>query len=335
LKNILHELAEPLKNAISNAMTAFRFILFIVLVHLMFAGQTQAQSTYNQTPSAQGTDNLVRAKLRQVALGNGAAVRTETPELLKTYPNDAGIQFLNATLLTDGNKALPLFVRIVRENPQSIWADDAQWRVVQIYGLRKDTMNARSELQNFRKKYPASEFLLFAAEIVKSTVGLPTSFGMSRASIVVASSSPSERPAIVTSNTSPKTAPTNASQPVTKIEPKAETKLEPKPLPKTEPKVEPKTEPKAPAASTEAASTTTESSRFTLQVGLYASEASAAIEVQRFQKNRMRADVIEKNLEGTAKYAVTVGNYSSRDAAEKAKPIVQKICNCISFVIPK
>lgn len=322
-KTILHELAEPLKNAISNAMTAFRFILFIVLVHVMFAGQTQAQSTYNQTPSAQGTDNLVRAKLRQVALGNGATVRTEVPELLKTYPNDAGIQFLNATLLTDGNKALPLFVRIVRENPQSIWADDAQWRVVQIYALRKDSMNARSELQNFRKKYPASEFLLFAAEIVKSTVGLPTSFGVQRASIVVASSSPSERPAIVTSNTPPKPAPANTSQPLAKVEPK------------TEPKTEPKVESKPSTASNEAAPTAAESSRYTLQVGLYASEASAGIEVQRFQKARMKADIIEKNLEGTAKYAVTVGNYSSRDAAEKAKIMVQKICNCISFVIPK
>jgi cell division septation protein DedD len=316
---------------IDTMILLFRSLFLVLLVHGICAPQTRAQSTYNQTTSTQGTDNLVRAKLRQVALGNGAAVRTEIPELVKTYPSDAGIQFLNATLMTDGNKALPLFVRIVRENPQSIWADDAQWRVVQIYALRKDSMNARSELQNFRKKYPASEFLLFAAEIVKSTVGLPTSFGVPRASIVVASSSPNERPAIVTSNTSPKTAPANASQPLAKTE----TKLEPKPLPKTEPKVEPKTESKPPAASNEAASTTTEPSRFTLQVGLYASEASAAIEVQRFQKARMKADIIEKNLEGAAKYAVTVGNYSSRDAAEKAKTMGQKICNCISFVIPK
>ena len=58
-------------------MTLFRFIFLVLLVHGVFAPQTRAQSTYNQTASVQGTDNLVRAKLRQVALGNGAAVRTE------------------------------------------------------------------------------------------------------------------------------------------------------------------------------------------------------------------------------------------------------------------
>lgn len=289
------------------------------------------QATYNQTQSQQGTDNLVRAKLRQVALGNGAAVRAELPDLMKSYPSDAGIQFLNATMLADGNRALPLFVRITRESPQSIWADDAQWRVVQIYALRKDTMNARSELQNFRKKYPSSEFLLFAAEIVKSTVGLPPSFGTPRPSIVVASSTPTERPTIVTSKsntTSSKPAPTLASAPL--VSPTTSTRPEPKSEPKPEIV-------KASAPSNENTSTpnSTEAERFTLQVGLYATKSSADEEVERFKKARMKASIVEKNLEGTAKYAVTVGNYSSRDAADKAKMTVQKICNCVPFVIGK
>ncbi|TAE30109.1 MAG: hypothetical protein EAZ92_05020 [Candidatus Kapaibacterium sp.] len=267
-----------------------------LLVCVCWCGvQAQAQSANG----AQGTDNLVRAKLRQVALGNAAAVRAEMPELVKSYPNDAGVQFLNATLLTDGNKALPLFVRIVREHPQSTWADDAQWRVVQIYALRKDTTNARSELQTFRKKYPASEFLLFSAEIVKSAVGLPPSFGAARPSVVVASSStPPERPLVVRSEPS---------------SPKAEAKTE------------------SVAATNDAESAT----RFTLQVGLYATKASAEEEVERFRKARMKANIIEKNAEGAAKYAVTVGVYSSREAADKAKPTVQKICNCVPFVMAR
>jgi cell division septation protein DedD len=306
-------------------------ICAVLCVVLMCSSSTYAQSTYNQAPSTQGTDNLVRAKLRQVALGNGAAVRAEVPELLKSYPNDAGVQFLNATLLTDGNKALPLFVRIVRESPQSIWADDAEWRVVQIYALRKDTANARSELQNFRKKYPTSEFLLFAAEIVKSTVGLPPSFGATRPSIVVASTTPNERPAIVNSggSTTDK-AVSSTSKPAPKVESKPESKIEPKIEQKPEPKIEPKTE-----AAPEASATSAEGVKFTLQVGLYATKASANEEVERFRKARMKANIVEKNLEGTAKYAVTVGNYSSRDAADKAKGTVQKICNCVPFVITK
>ncbi len=286
----------------------------------------QMQAQTQTTSGAQGTDNLVRAKLRQVALGNAAAVRAELPDLVKSYPNDAGVQFLNATLLTDGNKALPLFVRIVRESPQSIWADDAQWRVVQIYALRKDTMNARSELQTFRKKYPASEFLLFSAEIVKSAVGLPPSFGAARPSIVVASSNtPPERPLVVRSEPS---------------SPKAETKLEPVKSEPAKPKSAPEAVPnmaleKTPPATTPAATDAEEATRFTLQVGLYATKASADEEVERFRKARMKANIIEKNLEGAAKYAVTVGVYSSREAADKAKPTVQKICNCVPFVMAR
>jgi cell division protein FtsN len=277
----------------------------------------------------QTTDNIVRSKLRQVALGNTSDVRAELPELLRTYPNDAGIQFLNATLLADGAKALPLFVRIIRENPQSIWADDAQWRVVQVYALRKDTANARSELQNFRRNYPTSEFLLFAAEIVKSTVGLPPTFTTYRNPVIVASTA---RTLTTSALTKPRT------ETVTpKTEPKAETsKVE---APKTEPtKADtPKPESRKPEG-IKAATATSETpieEHYTLQVGLYSSRESAIADVQKLLKARLRSDVIEKSTDGAGRFAVTVGNYTSREAAEKAKPVVQKACTCVPFVVAK
>lgn len=291
---------------------AMRFLTLSVLVLLLVlfsSGVVQSQVT----------DNIVRAKLRQVALGNASDVRAELPELLRTYPNDAGVQFLNATLLADGAKALPLFVRIVRENPQSIWADDAQWRVVQVYSLRKDTANARSELQNFRRNYPTSEFLLFAAEIVKSTVGLPPTFTTYRNSIVVASSARTFVPSALAKT-------------------KPETKVE---VPKTDaPKVENKPEvlktepPKIDIAKTEVnVPTAPAEERYTLQVGLYSSRATAISDVQKLLKARLRSDVIEKSTDGVGRFAVTVGNYTSREAAEKAKAVVQKACSCMPFVV--
>lgn len=296
---------------------AMRFLTLSVLVLLLVlfsSGVVQSQVT----------DNIVRAKLRQVALGNASDVRAELPELLRTYPNDAGVQFLNATLLADGAKALPLFVRIVRENPQSIWADDAQWRVVQVYSLRKDTANARSELQNFRRNYPTSEFLLFAAEIVKSTVGLPPTFTTYRNSIVVASSARTFVPSALAKT-----------KPETKVEaPKTE-------VPKTDaPKVENKPEvlktepPKIDIAKTEVnVPTAPAEERYTLQVGLYSSRATAISDVQKLLKARLRSDVIEKSTDGVGRFAVTVGNYTSREAAEKAKAVVQKACSCMPFVV--
>lgn len=270
---------------------------------------------------AQATDNIVRAKLRQVALGNASDVRAELPDLLRTYPNDAGMQFLNATLMTDGVKALPQFVRIVRENPQSIWADDAQWRVVQIYALRKDTSNARSELQNFRRNYPTSEFLLFAAEIVKSTVGLPPTFTTYRNPVVVASTA---RSVPVPTTAKPLEKPTTTtSEPVKSSSVKPESKTEPTP---------PQTLHNAPEANTE---NNAQEERYTLQVGIYSSRESAIADVQKLLKARLRSDVIEKSTDGSARFAVTVGNYSSREAAEKAKAVVQKACSCVPFVVVK
>ena len=266
------------------------------------------------TTQAQTTDNIVRSKLRQVALGNASDVRAELPDLVRTYPNDAGVQFLSATLTADGVKALPMFVRIVRENPQSIWADDAQWRVVQIYGLRKDTANARSELQNFRRNYPTSEFLLFAAEIVKSTVGLPPSFTTYRNPIVVASTA--------------RTIPTSTAPKPKADEPKNQAPTSQVPsnqisTSQASPNQVAKTE--TPAAE----------ERYTLQVGIYSSRESAIADVQKLLKARLRSDVIEKNAEGSARFAVTVGNYSSREAAEQAKALVQKACTCVPFVVAK
>lgn len=277
----------------------------------------------------QTTDNIVRSKLRQVALGNTSDVRAELPELLRTYPNDAGIQFLNATLLADGAKALPLFVRIIRENPQSIWADDSQWRVVQVYALRKDTANARSELQNFRRNYPTSEFLLFAAEIVKSTVGLPPTFTTYRNPVIVASTARTLTASALTKPKAetaiPKTEPTKAEAPKTET-PKAELKGD---IPKPESR-KPEATKIAPATS----EAPTEE-RFTLQVGLYSSRESAITDVQKLLKARLRSDVIEKSTDGAGRFAVTVGNYTSREAAEKAKPVVQKACTCVPFVVAK
>ncbi len=303
------------------AMRLLTLPALTLLILLLSSGVAQSQVT----------DNIVRAKLRQVALGNASDVRAELPELLRTYPNDAGVQFLNATLLADGAKALPLFVRIVRENPQSIWADDAQWRVVQVYSLRKDTANARSELQNFRRNYPTSEFLLFAAEIVKSTVGLPPTFTTYRNPIVVASSARTFVPSAL-AKTKPETkveAPTKAEAP--KTTPKSEAaKVENKPeVVKAEaPKIDvAKTEANVPTALTE--------EHYTLQVGLYSSRATAISDVQKLLKARLRSDVVEKSTEGAGRFAVTVGNYTSREAAEKAKAVVQKACSCMPFVVVK
>ena len=37
--------------------------------------------------------------------------------------------------------------------------------------MKRDTNRARAELQNYRKNYPQSEFLLSAYDLIRATVG--------------------------------------------------------------------------------------------------------------------------------------------------------------------
>ncbi len=264
-------------------------------------------STANTLGSS--TDNLVKNRLRQVALGNAAKVRTELPALMAEFKGDPGIEFLNATLMSEPSAALPAFERIVKVNPRSIWADDAQWRVVQLYAMKNDTVKARAELQDFRKEYPNSEFLLFASEIVKNTVGLP----------------PVGRPASAQPVSGASAESVGANERASKNGTLSNGSL-----------------PAASASATKSApmlgSETVQAQEtvvYALQVGLFTSESNAAAEVQKFLKARMRADVTKKNIGSESRFAVLVGEYSSRENAEKARPTVQKYSKTLPFVVVK
>ncbi len=250
------------------------------------------------------TDAMVRNRLRQIALGNANSVRSELPTLLAEHKGDAGMEYLNAILMTEPNKSLLSLERIVRESPKSQWADDAQWRVVQAYALQRDTVRAREELQQFRRDYPNSEFLIFASEMVKSTVGLPASFANRATSLPAASA----------------------------IEPTLATSVEKKSL--TAPLTT-----KTSASNANAVKPTlgqaaeADGQRYALQVGVYMSEQSAASDMQKLIKARIRADVIEKKVGDQSRFAVLAGDYSSRVSAEKGRAVVQKYCKCLPFVV--
>lgn len=274
------------------------FIIVLVLGAVFCYTEVMAQS-----------DNLVRNRLKRVALGQADEVRTELPDLLSEFPNDPGVKLLHAVLVDDAARALPLFENIVRDYPQSEWADDAQWRIVQIYALRNDTGRAWQELQEYRKQYPDSEFLLFASELVKNTVGVVPP---SRKTTVYES-----KPAISQA----------AKQPATK-------KTEPEKAPETKPEKTAESKPTT-AAPADKPADKVGTERYALQVGLYSTHQSAEAEVEKFKNARMRTEILEKTVDNEKKYAVVIGSYSSREAAEKAKETVEKYCNCTPFVVAR
>ncbi|MCX7929648.1 MAG: SPOR domain-containing protein [Chlorobi bacterium] len=209
----------------------------------------------------------IRAKILAVAEGRADDIRRELPSLLRDYPNDPGVLFLAGILERDGPKALEMYQRIVRQFPNSEWADDSQWRIVQYYALLRDTAAARSALVEYQQRFPLSEFLVHAQNLVNATVGL-------------------EQP------------------------------------------------PHQRAASAGGTNGDNRSAveSYTLQIAAYSSKEVAEQEAAKFRAQRLRVEVIEK---APSLFAVTIGDYSSRAAAEKARPLVEQQCNCTPFIIIK
>lgn len=272
--------------------------------------------------------SFVYQRLRMIMNGKTDDVRKELVELSKEMPEDPGVMFLQAAVTEDGAKAVVVYERITRDFPDCEWADDAQLRLVQYHALKRDTVRAQRELANFKRSYPLSEYLVFAHDLVKSTVGLgkegakPGTPTTERP--VPASSSAPSAATNTTASASGKATPAGTSaQPVTKPT-----------FAKKEPaKDTVKKESQAPTLTAQAytAPKSDEKKVWGWQIGVYSARKTAETEAQSYREQRMRVDVIEKD----GKFAVVVGNYSSRESAEKSKPLVEAQCSCVPYLIEK
>jgi cell division septation protein DedD len=128
----------------------FRMIRFTI--SLSFLG---AVSLLAQMPEAE-----IHKRLDFIYNGQAERVRIELSSLEKQYPNDAGVQYLDAILTTDGAAAVKKFQTIVDQFPQNEWADDALYKVYQYYysvGLYK---TADQKLDQLKQQYPNSLFVV-------------------------------------------------------------------------------------------------------------------------------------------------------------------------------
>jgi hypothetical protein len=346
-------------------------------------------STFLCTQESNAQSALVHNRLRQVLNGNVAEVRKELPELISEFPDDPGVLFLKGILTEDATTALPIFEQITREYPQSEWADDAQWRVVQYYALKRDTSRAQRELNTYKRNYPMSEFLIHAVDIVKVTVGLqqigtgktPTSSATASTAIPVAKVQSNEqltkdtstKPSVTESektklkevskktttpiadkaNTGSTKQETSIAKPVitpTIIKPQVKILDLPSPT-TTEAKVQdskstlvnsgrvvsgstaPNAQPQKPQSSTiSVVENPAVDKKYGLQIGVFSTRDVAESEAKKYRDQRLRVDLIDK---GEGKYAVVIGNYSSKESATNSMTIVQAQCQCSPYLIEK
>ena len=306
-----HVIFDQTMNSSSSIKSILPFALSIFFIALCSAYQTFGQAS------------IVRNRLQSLAMGKIEEVRKDLPDLLAEFPDDPGVLFLHASVLEDMSKSLPMYQRIVKEKPDCEWADDAQWRIVHYYAMKRDTVKAREEMNNYRIAYPKSELLLTAYDLLRATVG-----GAGR---------------------------------MKKQDTKTDVKVEPKSEPKIEPKSEPKSDPKKGVKDEVKPSTNPPKSNpgkdngdlivngndkdpkddrnntlFTLQVGVFKTKAAAQEEYNEYKSKRMKVNLTDRKMpDGTFRYVVTIGEYTSRKNAEAGVGLVKDICNCTPLIIQK
>lgn len=259
------------------------------------------------SPLALGQASIVRNRLQSLAMGKLDEVKRDLPDLLAEFPDDPGVQFLHASVLEDMSKSLPMYQRIVKEQPDCEWSDDAQWRIVHYYAMKRDTAKAREEMQNFRSAYPKSELLLTAYDLLRATVG------------------GAGRPSKQTIKQENKTEQKNEEKKIIKKDSVAKnskiTKIDSSLITRgniSNPK------------------TNRIETLFTLQVGVFKTKAAAEQEFEDYKAKRMKVNLTDRKMpDGSLRYVVTIGEYSSRKNAEAGVALVKDICNCTPLIIQK
>lgn len=262
-------------------------LIFIILSSLAFSQNKQ-----------------VRDALRKIASGKMMEAKGILAELQEAGHEDPAIMYLQGVLSEDAYKAVSIYQKIVADYPQSEWSDDSYWRLVQFYAVKGDTARAVKELDVFRAKHPASEFLSPAMDLVNSALSYHRTAAPSKRTI------PPIKPNPISAEKKEAIAKYNEKQ-------KAE-KANAKDASKTPDKAE-----------------ETNFKSWGLQLGVFSTIESAKAEADKLKLQRLRNEIVEKEVNGKKMFAVIVGNYTSKESAEKNKSIVEKVCGCETIIYGK
>ncbi len=273
---------ENLKN-IKEIDMKFKHCIFISILILAICLPSIAFSQAKQ----------IREALRKTATGKIDEAKSILMTLQEAGNEDPGIILLQGVLSEDANKAVSYYYKVIKDYPKSEWADDAYWRVVQFHSIKGDTAKAKSSLEVFRAKYPASEFLSPASDVV-------------RASFVIANT--------IDNNDKKKAT-------IKKDELKAEIKKDVVPK-KTDTKITAKTDVK-PTKEEHA-----KRQSYGLQVGIFSTIEAANVESKKYKEKRLKTEILEKDIEGKKMFAVVIGNYPTKEIPAFDKKKIEETCNC-------
>ncbi len=97
--------------------------------------------------------------LSDLRAGRREQVEEKLRSLLKKYPEDPGVLYLQGMLTTNGEEAIVLYQRIVNEHAGSSWADDALYRLYQYSYAVGAYRTARMYMDRLQNDFSSSPYL--------------------------------------------------------------------------------------------------------------------------------------------------------------------------------
>lgn len=276
---------------------------------------------------SQMAEQDVRARLDAVYAGKADQVSRELPALLQQHPRDAGVLYIQAVLTTDGAVAVKRYQDIAENYPQSVWADDALYKVYQYnysLGLYK---RADEAMELLRSRYPQSIYVTGAdAKGVKQEKNAAVSMESSSTAAPTAvekQAEPVKKEAVVEQR--PATARVQQTQPSVQ-KPAAAAQ-------QTQPVVQ------KPAAATQQTQPlvqrTAAAGKFYVQVGVFSLEANAKKAIEKYGSLVGRLPgMTPKTIGDKTQYIVRFEGFETAESARSFSAELRTKHNIDSFIFP-
>ncbi len=127
---------------------------YIITVSYIFLTQVFSLAGFPQN-----IDEKVTKIIKMIDRGDIENAQTESSSLVVTFPNEAGILYLQGRLASDGVDAVKFYQTILDNFPKSQWADDALYHSYQYYYALGLYRTADLKLNQLKKEYPSSPYL--------------------------------------------------------------------------------------------------------------------------------------------------------------------------------
>jgi tetratricopeptide (TPR) repeat protein len=108
----------------------------------------------NLYAASQGKEPDIKRRLEMINSGRITEVRKELISLKKSYPNNAGVYYLQAVLTEKGDESEKLYSNIVKKYPKTEWAKKSLYQLYYYYILSENSKKAKEKYSQILKNDP-------------------------------------------------------------------------------------------------------------------------------------------------------------------------------------